>query len=103
MDTSKLNSAFAVAVLLLLLPRLVLFVQFTSGLIAWPWQLDYDEGVTLHAAWLLAHGQNIYLPNPPDRFVSAPYPPLLYVLSVPLLWLGGLHLAAPRLIVLAAT
>ena len=65
--------------------------------------MDYDEGVNLHAAWLLAHGDNIYLPNPPDRFISAPYPPLMYLLTVPTLWLGGLQLLGPRLIVLAGT
>jgi hypothetical protein len=88
---------------LLLVPRLVQFVTFSTGLVAWPWQMDYDEGVNLHAAWLLAHGDNIYRPNPPDRFISAPYPPLMYLLTVPTLWLGGLHLLGPRLIVLAGT
>jgi len=88
---------------LLLLPRLALFAQFTGSVLAWPWQFDYDEGVNLHAAWLLAHGTNIYAANPPDRFISAPYPPVLYMLSAPALLLGGLHLVVPRLLVLAAT
>jgi 4-amino-4-deoxy-L-arabinose transferase-like glycosyltransferase len=88
---------------LLLLPRLALFAQFTSALLTWPWQFDYDEGVNLHAAWLLAHGANIYLPNPPDRFISAPYPPALYLLSAPLLLLGGIQLQGPRVLVLLAT
>ena len=69
----------------------------------WRWQIDYDEGVNLHAAWLLAHGANIYLPNPPDRFISAPYPPLLYLLTVPRSVLGGIQLLGPRLLVLRGT
>ncbi len=87
----------------LLLPRLALFAGFTGANLAWPWQFDYDEGVNLHAAWALAHGTAIYRANPPDHFLSAPYPPVLYILSAPLLWLGGLGLTGPRLLVLAAT
>jgi hypothetical protein len=98
-----LSALFSLLVGLLLVPRLLLFAGFNAALLAWPWQFDYDEGVNLHAAALLAGAQNIYLPNPPDHFISAPYPPMLYLLSVPLIWLGGVHLAAPRVLLLLAT
>jgi hypothetical protein len=100
---ARLLGFASLLIALLLVPRLVQFVTFSTGLVTWHWQMDYDEGVNLHAAWLLAHGDNIYLPNPPDRFISAPYPPLMYLLTVPTLWLGGLQLLGPRLIVLAGT
>ncbi|MDQ2806163.1 MAG: hypothetical protein M3Z04_04475 [Chloroflexota bacterium] len=99
----RVSGLLGVALGLALLPRLGLFAGFAGANLAWPWQFDYDEGVNLHAAWALAHGTNIYLANPPDRFLSAPYPPLLYVLTAPLLWLGGLGLAGPRALVLLAT
>ena len=102
--SARLGSGlFGLALGLALLPRLGLFAGFAGANLAWPWQFDYDEGVNLHAAWALAHGMDIYFANPPDRFLSAPYPPLLYVLTAPLLWLGGLGLPGPRLLVFAAT
>ena len=99
----QISGLFGVALGLALLPRLGLFAGFAGANLAWPWQFDYDEGVNLHAAWALGHGTNIYFANPPDHFLSAPYPPMLYVLTVPLLWLGGLGLAGPRALVLLAT
>lgn len=68
-----------------LLPRLDRFAGFAGANLVWPWQFDYDEGVNLHAAWALAHGTNNYFAN---RFLSEPYPPLLYRRTAPLLWAG---------------
>ncbi|HEX8229830.1 MAG TPA: hypothetical protein VF826_11035 [Chloroflexia bacterium] len=96
------NSA-APAVLLValaLLPALVEFARHSWGVLWFPWQIDYDEGVNLNASWLLSRGVNIYRPNPPDHFVSALYPPLFYILNGAGIQLAGLNLWSGRLIAL---
>ncbi len=67
--------------LLLLLPRVVLFMQLGSALIGWRWQFDYDEGINLNATVQVAHGHNIYTHNGSGGFLSAPYPPFFYLLN----------------------
>lgn len=67
------------AVGLVMLPRVLEFAGHSWEMLLFPWQIDYDEGVNLNAAWLLSHGANIYKPNTPDHFISALYPPLFYI------------------------
>lgn len=75
-------AAIAAAVLLaLLLGQCVEFVRYTMAVLQFPYQIDYDEGVNLHAAWLLSQGKPIYTPLDPNYFVSAPYTPLYYLLA----------------------
>ena len=98
-----LGWVLGLAGVLLLLPRLLQFVQITSAFIAWPWQFDFSEGVNLNAAMQLAAGHNIYHPGDPSSFISAPYPPLFYMLTAPLSWLTGPSLAGGRVLSLLAT
>jgi hypothetical protein len=87
----------------LLLPRLLSWAQISLGFVTWPWQFDLAEGVNLDATVLLSQGHNIYAPNGPDAFTSAPYTPLFYLLNVPLTWLFGPSFAGGRIISLLAT
>src|SRR5688572_18802788 len=87
----------------LLFDRLYLFAQTSGSLLSWPWQFDYDEGINLNATLLLAGGQNIYRHNGPEGFLSAPYPPLFYLLNAPITWLTGPQLTAGRIFSLIAT
>src|SRR5687768_6683902 len=87
----------------LLFPRLLLFAQTSGSLLSWPWQFDYDEGINLNATLQLARGYNIYRHNGPEGFLSAPYPPLFYLLNAPITWLTGPQLASGRIFSLIAT
>lgn len=98
-----LGWALGVAGVLLLLPRLIQFVQITSAFIAWPWQFDFSEGVNLNAAMQLASGHNIYHPGDPGSFTSAPYPPFFYLLTAPISQITGPSLLGGRLLSLLAT
>lgn len=65
--------------------------------------LDGQEGMALWEASLLRSGQGLYLPLTPDRFVSAPYPPLHPLLLALLGFTTGEHpFWAGRLISLVA-
>lgn len=88
---------------LALLPRLGSFFEISTALIAWPWQFDYTEGVNLNATVRLAGGENIYQPNGTETFLSAPYPPLFYLLTAPFAWIAGPSFGAGRAISLLAT
>src|SRR5438093_731134 len=54
---------------------------------------------TLHAAG----GPNIYRHHGPDGFLSAPYPPLFYLLSAPFTWITGPSFGPGRAIALVST
>lgn len=94
---------FAIAALALFLPRLLLFANITTTFVAWPWQFDYTEGVNLSATVHLAQGQNIYGPNGPDAFISAPYTPLFYLLTAPFTRLFGPSFGLGRALSLLST
>ncbi len=51
-------------------------VAYARLALAYPAPLDGQEGMALWEAALLRTGQPLYQPVTPDRFVSAPYPPL---------------------------
>lgn len=51
-------------------------VQYTVLGLNYPAPLDGQEGMALWEAALLLTGQGLYVPVVPDRFVSAPYPPV---------------------------
>lgn len=51
-------------------------VAYARLALAYPAPLDGQEGMALWEAALLRAGQPLYQPVTPDRFVSAPYPPL---------------------------
>ena len=85
------------------MPRLVSFWNVTSSLVLWPWQFDFDEGHNLNATVLLAQGTNIYQPNGPGGFISAPYTPLFYLINAPFTWLLGPAFGPGRLLSALAT
>ncbi len=67
-------------------PQVVGTLRHGLTMVAFPWQVDFDEGVVLHMAYLIAQGQNPYPALEPDRFVSSPYPPLYGLLVA--IWQG---------------
>ncbi len=85
---------------------LALYLAFTLWLgflgLAYPYQLDYGEGIVLWFARELARGQSIYpLPGAP-WFASSNYPPVSMLLSAALMPLFGDGYAAGRLLNLAS-
>jgi hypothetical protein len=80
-------------VLLLLLGGLLakaLFGALTSlAIFAHPFQFDESEGMIVAETMLLDQGVGIYAVPGPDLFISAPYPPLFYLLAWPLQHLAG--------------
>ncbi|HET6312852.1 MAG TPA: hypothetical protein VFH60_03375 [Chloroflexia bacterium] len=55
---------------------------------AYPFQFDESEGMIVAETMLLDRGVSIFDVPGPDLFISAPYPPLFYLLNLP-----GQHLA----------
>jgi hypothetical protein len=88
---------------LLLAPRLLTFVEAGASRVAWPWQIDYAEGVNLNAAFELSQGHNIYRHNGPDAFLSAPYPPVFFFLTSPVMAFTGPSFGWGRILSLLAT
>ncbi len=86
-----------------LLPHLAEFVAHSWQVLNWDWQIDFDEGFNLDAAWKLAHGVNIYAQSSPDDFLAAPYPPLYYLLCAAFLKIFGLNIVGGRLISLVSS
>jgi len=77
------------ALFAVLVPRLVKFGQYAVYALGYRYQIDYDEGINMHAALLVSQGRSPYTPLDPHSFVSAPYPPLFYLFAaVPLRWTG---------------
>ena len=88
---------------LLLVPRLLTFAEAGASRVAWPWQIDYAEGVNLNAAHELSQGHDIYAHNGPDAFLSAPYPPVFFFLTSPVMALTGPSFGWGRALSLAST
>jgi hypothetical protein len=91
------------ALVLLLIPHIFTFVELGLARIAWPWQIDFVEGINLNTALQFAQGRNIYRHNGPDSFLSAPYPPLYYAITGPATWFAGTSLAPGRIVSFVAT
>lgn len=98
-----LTRLLLVAPLLALLPLVWQLLAHAMAVLTYPWQIDYDEGIVLRAAWMIAQGQNPYHAPRPEAFTSATYPPLFYLLNALWLRLGGISLFGGRLIGLLAT
>ena len=88
---------------IMLLPRILTFFALGIERVAWPWQFDYDEGINLNAVVQLATGRNNYHHNGPEGFLSAPYPPLFYILNVPINWIAGPSFGYGRALSLIST
>lgn len=91
--------ALGVAVVVLLLAARVLdYFTHSWSVLFFPWQMHYDEGPNVNAAWLMSQSVNIYRPNEPDHFISATHTPLYYVLNAAAMKVWGLNLLSGRLI-----
>jgi len=85
-------------VIIFLIPKIFIFFNHSFQVINYPYQLDYDEGFNLSASWQWSHLVNIYLPNTPDHFIAAGYPPLYYLLSASLIKFFGMSLQGGRIV-----
>lgn len=101
--SERLALVFWGVLFLALIPRLVTYLAHSFEVISWPYQIDYDEGLNLSTAWNVAQGQNIYLVNPADHFIAAPYPPLYFILNAFGIKLWGVQLQVGRIISFAAS
>ncbi len=88
---------------LALLPRVLGFLGHSWDVLGWPYQIDYDEGLNLSAAWHLSQLHNIYANSQPDRFIAAPYPPLFFTLNALGIKLFGIQFTVGRAITLLAS
>lgn len=88
---------------LLMLPHVLSTFQHGMAMVVFPWQVDFDEGVVLHSAYLIARGQNPYPPLQPDRFVSSTYPPFYYLLLAAWQRLGDMGMGFGRALSLASS
>ncbi|HEX2910022.1 MAG TPA: hypothetical protein VH186_04390 [Chloroflexia bacterium] len=94
----KLLVAAAVITLLPLLFYTVSLLRMMAATITYPWELDQGEGHNVWSAWLLMQGRGPYLDLNHYPFFNINYPPLHFVLMIPLLWILGPGLAAGRLL-----
>ena len=69
----------------LLIAPLGRFVETTSDWLEYPYPRSGTEGLTLYESLIVKRGGNIYDPITPDRFISAPYPPVYYLLAAAVL------------------
>ena len=84
---------------------LVFIAQFLVVSLArdtYPFELEWFEGQTIDNAWRIVHGLPIY--GPPDAtFAASYYPPLFYLVTLPLIIASGWALWAARLVSWLAT
>ncbi len=89
------------------LAGLVLYLAITLHLcalaLAYPYQLDYGEGLVLYQARLLAQGHSIYKGVAGYPYVFSNYAPLLQAVTSPLVAVLGPSFLPGRLLALAAT
>lgn len=88
--------------LTILAARAGFFLFYSVRTILFPFPIDYDEGVALHSALLLARGEALYRPLQAGEFVASQYTPLYYLLMAPVLRLIGPSLVPGRVIALLA-
>lgn len=84
--------AFLISVVLLLaglLWRGVASAQLSAAFFSYPFQFDESESMIVAETLLLDRGVNIFERPGPELFISAPYPPLFYLLGWPLQHLVG--------------
>ncbi len=87
----------------LLIPHVIDFFIHSWEVLDWEWQIDYDEGFNLDAAWKLSNGRNIYGPSTPDYFLAAPYGPVYFLVCALFLKFFGLSMLGGRLITFLAS
>jgi hypothetical protein len=86
---ARLGPIAAWPVLGLLAVYAVFYLQFSLGLISFPYGWDQGEGYDAWSAWLMAQGQLPYSTNDAHPYFSINYPPIWATLvSVPMNWFG---------------
>lgn len=95
---SWLRLVLWVGLVVALLPHVLGFLGHSFEVISYPFQVDYDEGLNLNAAWNLSQGHNIYANSVPDHFIAAPYPPLYFVLNAIGIKLWGIQFQFGRVL-----
>ncbi len=86
---------------LILLPLLfytLSLLRIMAATVAYPWELDQGEGHNVWSAWLLMQGRGPYNDLNHYPFFDINYPPLHFVVMIPLLWIFGPSLVAGRLL-----
>jgi 4-amino-4-deoxy-L-arabinose transferase-like glycosyltransferase len=81
--------------------HLSVFASVALGRLSYPFEVEFLEGLTIDYAKTLAAGGNLYAP-PSLHFAPNWYPPLHYLVSLPVLWLSGWQLWGARLVSIAS-
>ena len=87
----------------LVIARLVTFATYSANALSLSFEFDETESIVLSESLLTGARQNIYAPFTPDRFVSAPYTPVYYVMIAATVPVFGRNFVGGRLLELAAT
>ena len=88
---------------LLLAAKILFSLNIFWQIFNFAFQIDESESMIVAETGLMDHGLNLYALPSPDRFVSAPYTPLYYLLNWPFLHFMGLSFKPGRLLSLLAT
>ena len=97
------HSLLWLLVALLLVAKILFSLNIAWQIFNFAFQIDESEGMIVAETGLMDHGLNLYALPSPDRFVSAPYTPLYYLLNWPFIHLLGLSFKPGRLISFGAT
>jgi|GEM_PF-566648 hypothetical protein len=100
---SRLVVILWLGVIIALAAYVLLTLWFCLAGLAYPYQLDYGEGMMLAQARMLAQGQQIYKPAAGFPYFFANYPPVMFALAAGLVRLLGTSFLAGRLIAVPAT
>jgi 4-amino-4-deoxy-L-arabinose transferase-like glycosyltransferase len=100
---SRLAAILWLGVLLALAAYALLTVWFCLAGLAYPYQLDYGEGMMLAKARMLAQGQQIYKQAAGFPYFFANYPPVMFALAAGLVRLLGTSFLAGRISAVLAT
>jgi 4-amino-4-deoxy-L-arabinose transferase-like glycosyltransferase len=86
----------------LLLAKIIFSLNIIWHIFNFPFQTDESEGMIVSEVHLMDAGANLYNPPSTHSFVSAPYPPLYYLLNWPFLHFMGISFKPGRAISLLA-
>lgn len=90
------------AILTSLLVYALVYVDFASLLVQYPFDFDQGEGYDVNSGWLIAQGGWIYNDNNLFPFYSSNYPPVYSLLLAGLIQVFGVSLGLGRLISIVA-
>lgn len=88
---------------LLLIAKFVFSLNIVGHLFNFPFQLDESEGMLVAEVHLMDSGLNLYAQPNTTMFISAPYPPLYYLLVWPLQHFTGVSFKPGRAVSLLAS